>query len=43
MSQFQPIKTSSLIMFQLIFENILVEVYGVVVNILLKIIVIHVV
>ena len=36
MSQFQPVETSSLVNFQLIFENILVELYGLLVNFLLK-------
>ena len=36
MSQFKPIETSSLITFQLIFQNLLVEVYGVLVNVFFK-------
>ena len=36
MCQFQPIENSSLIIFLLLFEDILVEVYEVLVNVLLK-------
>ena len=36
MSQIQPIETSALIIYRVIFENILVEVYGVLVHVLIK-------
>ena len=36
MSQFKPMETSSLMICQVIFENIFVEVYEVLVNVLLK-------
>ena len=36
MYQFKPMENSSLIIFQFLFENLLVEVCGVLVNVLLK-------
>ena len=36
MSQFQTIETLSLIIFRLLFENIFVKVYGLLVNVLFK-------
>ena len=36
MSQFQRIETSSLIFCRVLFENVLAEVYGALVNVLLK-------
>ena len=36
MSEFQPTETSPLIIWRVLFENILVEVYEVLVNVILK-------